>query len=296
MTTAEAPHKGNSFQAFRQNARLLKRRASKHAWIGMAIGVGAVLMATALLAYLDQGTLYPPALLKAQQDNPSLWFLDAMPFVFAFWGQYVSALMAFEAGAMVMDHTSQLQAKNEALEREVRSSVTNDVLTGLPNWLLLLDRLDQAIRNARYEDTPLAVVRVGFEGFKETNDMVGYYNGDRILKEIAHRLERTIDDPDTLARPGGADFVILLTKLQSPAEANEAVARIRDTLEAPFTVDGVQVPVHPHIGTVYYPHHGDNEDSLLQSAYQAMMEARKKGEPVGVSLRDPAVGQAAQTG
>jgi len=283
LTQAEAPHKGNSFQAFRQNAQLLKSRASKHAWIGMGIGIGAVLLATSLLAYLNHGNVYPSALLQVQKDNLSLWFLDVMPFAFAFWGQHVNAIMAYEAGAMVMDHTSQLQTKNEALEREVRSSVINDVLTGLPNWLLLLDRVKQAMRNARYEDTPLALIRIGFEGFKETNDMVGYYNGDRILKEIADRLEASIAEPDTLARPGGADFVVLLTKLQTEEEANEAADRIRQALEAPFSVDGVTVPIRAHIGTVFYPNHGDDEDSLLQSAYAAMSHAKEAGQSVRIT-------------
>ncbi|HKK13405.1 MAG TPA: diguanylate cyclase, partial [Gammaproteobacteria bacterium] len=228
MDQPESPHKAGSFQSFRQNAQLLKRRASKHAWFGMAIGVAAVIVATALLAFLQEGDLYPMSWLAAQAGNPSLWILDAMPFGFAFWGQYVNALMAYEAGALVMDQTSQLRAKNEALEREVRSSVTHDVLTGLPNWLLLLDRLEQAIKHASYDDTQLAVIRVGFDGFKQINDMVGYYNGDRVLKEIANRIERSIEEPDTLARPGGADFVVLLTKIPSRQAAEEVAARIQE--------------------------------------------------------------------
>lgn len=277
MTQDPAAHKTDYLQAFRQNAQLLKSRASRHAWIGMGIGIAAVVVATLVLAYMHRGDVHPLSLLLAQRDNPSLWLLDVMPFAFAFWGQYVNAIMAYEAGAMVMDQTSQLRAKNEALEREVRSSVTHDVLTGLPNWLLLLDRLEQAIRNARYEGQPLGVVRLGFDGFKEINDMVGYYNGDRVLKEIAHRIGEVVAEPDTVARPGGADFVVLLTKIRSHEEAEDMASRMEEALEAPFAVDEVGVSVQPRIGTAYFPDHGEDEETLLRSAYAAMAFAHRHG-------------------
>lgn len=280
MTGASASSGLHTLRLFSQNAQLLRRKAGRHAWIGMTIGVAAVLVATALLAYLESGTVTPTQLLAAQSRNPTLWLLNAMPFVFAFWGQYVSVVMSYEAGAMVVDQTSQLRARNEALEQQSQYSAMYDTLTGLPNWVLLLDRLKHALRLARYEGRPLGVIRLGLDRFKEINDSVGYYNGDRVLKEVAQRIQEQLEGPDTLARPGGADFAIVLTKLTSTEEGTRILGQIAHALDEPVVVEEVKLQVHPRIGIAFFPDHGVDPDSLLQRAETAMAAARNKPRKV----------------
>lgn len=278
-----------TLQTFRRNAQLLRRKASKHAWIGMGIGVGAVLLASVVLAIIEDGSFALYDLYRVQKANPTLWILDLMPFAFAFWGQYVNVIMAYEAGALVLDQTSQLRAKNEALEREVQSSVTHDALTGLPNWLLLLDRLGQAIENARYDGRPLAVIRIGFARFKEVNDMLGYYNGDRVLKGIAKRIQGVIEKPDTLARSGGDDFVVILTRVGGREEAEQKALEIEEALGEAFPTDEVNVHVHPCQGMALFPDHGGEAETLLRKAYTAMSAAKKAGD--GTVKYSPALEQ-----
>lgn len=280
LTGASESSELNTLRLFSQNAQLLRRKASRHAWIGMTIGVAAVLVATACLAYLERGTITATGLLAAQNRNPSLWLVNAMPFVFAFWGQYVSVVMSYEAGAMVVDQTSQLRARNEALEQQSQYSAMYDTLTGLPNWVLLLDRLKHALRLARCEERPLGVIRLALDRFKEINDSVGYYNGDRVLKEVAHRIQEQLEEPDTLARPGGADFAIVLTKLTSTEEGTRILNQISQALDEPVVVEEVKLKVQPRMGIAFFPDHGIDPDSLLQRAETAMAAARNKPQRV----------------
>lgn len=280
MAGESKARKHNTLRLFTRNAQLLRRKASRHAWFGMIIGLGAVLVATGLLAYLESGQITPSRLLAAQKANPSLWFLNAMPFAFAVWGQYVSVMMAYEAGAMIVDQTSKLRAQNEALEQQAQYSAMYDTLTGLPNWVLLVDRLKQALRNARYEDRPLAVIRLGLDRFKEINDSVGYYNGDRLLREIADRIQGVLPAPDTVSRPGGADFAMVLTKLSSTAETGRILQELEDALDEPFVVQEVKLKVRPRIGIANFPNHGSDADTLLHKAESAMALAKSRQRKV----------------
>lgn len=91
------------------NVSLLKQKASKHSITGVLIACSTIIIATVLSGYFDDGDIGIEAFAKAQQSNMVLWFLDAMPFIFAFWGQYVSSIISHEAGAMVIDQTNELR-------------------------------------------------------------------------------------------------------------------------------------------------------------------------------------------
>ena len=91
-----------------KNARVMKSRVTKYAVTGVLIAIAALLIATALSAFMLTGELSLESFLHAQQTNKTLWILDAMPFIFAFWGQYVSSAIAFETSAMVIDQTQDL--------------------------------------------------------------------------------------------------------------------------------------------------------------------------------------------
>ncbi|MEQ4539237.1 MAG: diguanylate cyclase [Billgrantia sp.] len=152
-----------------------------------------------------------------------------------------------------------------------------DPMTGLPNWLLLRDRLDHALAQAEREDTTLALLFIDVDRFKSINDAVGHIEGDRILGEIARRLQQEVRSKDTLARLGSDQFVVLLEK-DGTAEAAQVVAeRLQEALEPPFTSEDRYLLLTASIGVALYPGDAEDVETLIQAARSAMFMARKKG-------------------
>lgn len=256
--------------------RLLKTQASRHAIYGMLIASGSLVIATLLVAQYAYDGIGLKEIISAQADNPVLWVLDAFPFVFAFWGQYVSTMIAYQAGAMVMDQTSELKAQTAALEHQVQRGITHDPLTDLPNRILLRDRIEQVIAVAQTENTHLAILVMGLNRFKEVNNTLGHHSGDRLLKQVATRLQSVIREHDSVARVGGDEFAILLPKAVSPEEAKQTARKVLAALESLFDLEGITLHVNAGIGIVLFPQHGGDADTLLQRADIAMYVAKQR--------------------
>jgi len=263
------------YNVLSRNATLLNGKASKHSIIGVIIAVIAVIIATILSGYFSFGEVTPNTFFKAQKTNMALWFLDLMPFVFAFWGQYVSGMLSLEAGAMVLDQTSELLANTAAIEKKAAYEATHDSLTNLPNRTLFLDRMQQAIITAQREDYSLAVFILDIDRFKEVNDTLGHYNGDRLLHQVALRLSGVIRKSDTLARIGGDEFAFLLPKPGSKEKLEALANKIKNALAPPFAVENLSLDVQASIGAVLFPDHGKDVDTLMQRADVAMYVAKK---------------------
>lgn len=258
------------------NVRLLKAKASRHAIYGVLIAMGAIVLATLLVAQHVYGGLGLEQIVAAQVNSPVLWVLDTLPFVFAFWGQYVSTMIAYQAGAMVMDQTSELQAQTAALEHQAQRVITHDPLTDLPNRVLLCDRIGQAIAMAQAGNTHLAILLVGLNRFKEINNTLGHYSGDRLLRQVATRLQAVTGEHDSVARMGGDEFAILLPRAASPNEAAQAARKVLVALEPLFNLEGLTLSVDASMGIVLFPQHGGDADTLLQRANIAMYVAKQR--------------------
>ena len=263
-------------QALTANARFLRTKATRHAYIGMAIAIVAILAATLLVAWTTSGAVTLDTVVAAQRENPSLWILDAMPFAFAIWGQYVSSMMAFEASAMIIDQTSELRAQTAVLEHQATRNATMDTLTDLPNRVLLRDRLEQALTNAARDRSSVAVMIMDLDRFKEINDTLGHYTGDRILKQVATRLRGIVQSPATLSRLGGDEFAIVLPEIARAEDAEATALKIDKALHAPFMLEGLTIDVQGSVGVAVYPEHGTDADTLLQRADVAMYVAKKQ--------------------
>lgn len=272
-------------QSLAKNVQLLKGTASKYAIYGVVIAFIAIAVATSGAAYFQSGTITISGLIDAQKSNGALWLLDFMPFFFAFWGQYVSAVMAYEASAMVIDQTSELRAQTTALEQRAMHDVTHDALTDLPNRVLFRDRLEQALHAAQHDSTHTAILMMDLDRFKEINDTLGHFNGDRLLKQVAARLQGIIQEPATVARLGGDEFAILLPKILVVKDATEVARKIGKALQAPFGLEGLKLDVQASIGIAVYPEHGSDADTLLQRADVAMYMAKQ--EKTGYIVYDP---------
>ncbi|MDH3688594.1 MAG: EAL domain-containing protein [Gammaproteobacteria bacterium] len=260
------------------NVKLLRANASKRAIQGSLIGIGAIVVATALVSYYENGHIGLGGIMSAQFSNPTLWLLDLMPFVFAFWGQYVSAMIAYEAGAMVIDQTQDLRAKTMAIEQQAMHDITHDALTKLPNRVLLHDRLSQALHFAQADRSQSAFLILDLDRFKEINDALGHHSGDKLLNQVAMRLKGTVKDTDTVARTGGDEFGILLSKISSTEDAVEVAKRIAMALRTPFTLEGMNLDVQASVGISIFPDHGSDADSLIQRAEVAMYLAKNYKE------------------
>jgi len=263
-----------SLHALSMNASLLKGKASKHSITGVIIAFATIVCATVLSGYFSFGEISLNAFLKAQKTNMVLWFLDLMPFIFAFWGQYVGSMISYEAGAMVVDQTNELRSQTVALEKKAAHEATHDSLTNLPNRTLFLDRLQQAIISAQREGESLAVFILDVDRFKEVNDTLGHYNGDRLLNQIALRLTGVIRKSDTLARIGGDEFGFLLPKPGNPVELKQLARKIQGSLTPPFALENLSLDVQASIGAVLFPNHGKDVDTLMQRADIAMYVAK----------------------
>jgi diguanylate cyclase (GGDEF)-like protein/PAS domain S-box-containing protein len=153
-----------------------------------------------------------------------------------------------------------------------------DVLTAVPNRRLLGDRLEQAIARARRLGKGLAVCYLDLDGFKPINDQFGHEGGDRLLVEIARRLQSISRADDTVARLGGDEFVMLWNDIGRESECFQALERILAEVSAPMDLDGVTVSVSASIGVTLYPDDNVDADSLLRHADHAMYSAKQLGK------------------
>jgi diguanylate cyclase (GGDEF)-like protein/PAS domain S-box-containing protein len=152
-----------------------------------------------------------------------------------------------------------------------------DALTGLPNRVLLEDRLQVAIAQTQRESGLLAVGYLDLDGFKPVNDKWGHTVGDELLIQVAQRLKACMRGGDTVCRLGGDEFVILLCNLRSAEECQQALNRILSTLTEPFQLIHGEVHLSASIGVTLYPRDGAAPDTLVRHADQAMYAAKLAG-------------------
>lgn len=162
-------------------------------------------------------------------------------------------------------------------EDQARHMAHHDTLTGLPNRLLFLDRLQQAITSAKREQSLLAVMFLDLDRFKPVNDQYGHHTGDLLLKAVAKRILGCLRDSDTVARIGGDEFVILLLSVQTEKNALEVGNKIRHALNQPFEIEGLAINISSSSGLAVYPDHANEVKELIKRADIAMYYAKSEG-------------------
>jgi diguanylate cyclase (GGDEF)-like protein len=167
-----------------------------------------------------------------------------------------------------------------AIHRNTRQAVLSehqalhDALTGLPNRVLFHDRVRQAIESARRHGSSTAVMVMDLDHFKEINDTLGHYHGDRLLQLVGERLSSLLRGEDTVARMGGDEFAVLLPSVGGQAYAVEVATKILQALGTSFEIDGLTLEVGGSIGIACFPDHGEDGEALLQRADIAMYVAK----------------------
>lgn len=153
-----------------------------------------------------------------------------------------------------------------------------DALTGLPNRILLKDRLDQALARAERAGEVFAVCFLDLDGFKEVNDRLGHEAGDLLLKEVASRLHGVVRHADTVARMGGDEFVILLLGLEWPGDADAILGRVMHAMAEPYDIQGARIDhISASIGVACFPQDAADSTELMQRADMAMYAAKRAG-------------------
>jgi len=178
-------------------------------------------------------------------------------------------------------------------EKQLERIAHYDALTGIPNRTLLNDRMGQAIAQTAREQDMMAVCYLDLDGFKPINDTMGHEAGDRVLIEIAQRIQNTLRGGDTVARLGGDEFVILLLGLDRGEECNTTLMRMLGVIAEPICIMENSFFITASIGVSIYPLDDEDTDTLLRHADQAMYVAKQSGKN-RFHIYDPALDQRAR--
>ncbi|MCK6410536.1 sensor domain-containing diguanylate cyclase [Thauera sp.] len=174
--------------------------------------------------------------------------------------------------AVVTDITT-LKAQQRQLERIAHY----DLLTNLPNRVVLADRLQHAMAQCQRRGRSLAVAYLDLDGFKEVNDRHGHPVGDELLITLAQRMKAALREGDTLARIGGDEFVAVLVDLEHLRDSTPMLVRLLESASAPVSLAGTTLQVSASIGVTLYPEDASDADQLLRHADQAMYRAKQTG-------------------
>ncbi|MCK2148941.1 EAL domain-containing protein [Marinobacter alexandrii] len=163
-------------------------------------------------------------------------------------------------------------------EQQLLRQANYDILTGLPNRMLALDRLKLALAQARRENTQVGVMFLDLDNFKHINDTLGHDAGDNLLIEAARRISSCLRGTSTVARLGGDEFLVILPGLTGPEASSQVADRILKTFSPPYILNGQEVFITTSIGIAVFPVDSDNSGTLLQHADAAMYQAKHKGK------------------
>ena len=165
----------------------------------------------------------------------------------------------------------------KASEASFTHLAQHDALTNLPNRLLVSDRMEQAIGQARRYGRRAALLYLDLDNFKNINDSLGHDAGDELLKEVAGRLQGAVREMDTVSRQGGDEFLIVLTDVADLDAISAAANHVLNTMTQPFSLKGMQIVTSVSIGVALYPEDGDDFAALLKHADLAMYQAKAEG-------------------
>ncbi len=178
------------------------------------------------------------------------------------------------AGAVIVFHDV---SESRTMALKMAHLAQHDFLTGLPNRVLLTERLSRAIGQARRHSKRVAMMFIDLDYFKHINDSLGHAVGDLLLQMVAERLKLCVRDTDTVCRQGGDEFVVLLTEIEQASDAAPVAEKILGAFADPCVICGNELHVTLSIGISIYPNDGQDADEVMKNADTAMYHAKANG-------------------
>lgn len=166
--------------------------------------------------------------------------------------------------------------ERKQMQARLMHSARHDALTGLPNRVVLFERLEAALARTRQSDSGLSLLYLDLDEFKQVNDAHGHATGDALLRAVAHRITACLRSVDTVARMGGDEFVVVLESVHRPEDAQAVADKIRAAVHAPLELDGVRLRIMPSIGIAHHPQDGTDTRALLTHADKLMYEQKNR--------------------
>jgi diguanylate cyclase (GGDEF)-like protein/PAS domain S-box-containing protein len=220
----------------------------------------------ALIARLEEkGTLTNFELRMRRKDGSAVWVLENQ------------TLLPANEGEGVVEGTLIDITERRLTEERIEFHAYHDPLTGLPNRMFLKDRLHLALAQARRSGRGLAVIFLDLDHFKEVNDSLGHAIGDRLLQEVAGRLKDCVREDDTVARLGGDEFVLLLPRVRHGEGAAHIAQKVLGRMGEPFRLSDRELHVTTSAGIALSPGDGEDAETLLKNADDAMYRAKELG-------------------
>jgi diguanylate cyclase (GGDEF)-like protein len=194
-------------------------------------------------------------------------------------------VLTFWRHTMFCDRPAQLVAivdvtEKRQAEARIAHMAHHDALTGLPNRVLFLERMDEALLRVRRYEENLAVLYLDLDQFKSVNDTLGHPVGDKLLVAVADRLRKCLRDCDMVARFGGDEFAVLQIGLAGPHEAGDLGERMVTFLSEPYDIDGQQGVIGASVGIALAPADGETAEQLLRNADIVLYQAKEDGRRV----------------
>jgi diguanylate cyclase (GGDEF)-like protein/PAS domain S-box-containing protein len=224
-------------------------------------------LSTAMSKTIDTGVPYELELEIARKDGKNQWIWARGEAIRNEKGDIVNLHV------VAQDITERKRAK-EQLERIAHY----DLLTNMPNRVLLADRLNQAMLQCKRRDQTLAVAFMDLDGFKAVNDLYGHNVGDKLLVKLSQRMEGALREGDTLARIGGDEFIAVMIGLESIEDSKPILKRLLKAAAEPVNLDDAVIQVSASIGVSLYPQDHVDADLLMRHADQAMYVAKQAGK------------------
>ncbi len=184
--------------------------------------------------------------------------------------------IAWDGRPATLNFFSDITARVHA-EAELEFQAYHDPLTGLPNRALFADRLNLALARARRHHEPIAVLYADLDHFKRVNDTLGHTIGDLLLKQVALRFRSTVREEDTVARFGGDEFVVLLSRVKDGGVAARVAEKLIARMNEPMEVGGHTLRVTTSVGVSSWPTDGDDAETLLKNADNALYQSKANG-------------------
>ena len=169
------------------------------------------------------------------------------------------------------------EMERKRTESAMRNMAYHDALTGLPNRILLNDRLEMALLQAQRNNGLVALLYIDFDHFKQINDGLGHDVGDELLQLVENRLKECLRQQDTVARLGGDEFILLLPEITNHEDAGKLAQKLLEKIRPTFSIDQHEINITLSIAIGLYPHDAKNVKSLIKCADEALYEAKNNG-------------------